>query len=141
MFTESGKYLVKSGFRTESLYPDRGPRTISYGPNIKPLLTFSWKLKCSPKLRHFGWQVLSGTLPVSKNLKACGIECDLQCGIFGAEEESIYHVLFECPPALPTWALSRIPSPPRIFPSSSVFTSLDYIFSSLPKEVDSDCFP
>ena len=141
MFTESSKYSVKSGFRTESLYPDRGPRMISYGPNIKPLLAFSWKLKCSPKLRHFVWQVLSRTQPVSKNLKARDIECDLQCGICGAEEESIYHVLFSCPPALQTWALSRIPSPPGIFPSSSVFTSLDYLFWRLPKEVDSDCFP
>ena len=140
-FTDSGKYSVKSGFRTESLYPDRGPRVLSYGPNVKPLLAHSWKLKCSPKLRHFVWQVLSGTLPVSKNLKARGIECDLRCGICGAEEESIYHVIFECPPALQTWALSRIPSPPGIFPSSSLFTSLDHLFWRLPTDVDSEYFP
>ena len=42
MFTEFGKYSVKSGFRTEALYPDRGPRMISYGPNIKPPLLFSY---------------------------------------------------------------------------------------------------
>ena len=52
-FTESGKYSVKSGFQTESLYPDRLQRSIFYGPNVKPLLAFSWKLKCPPKLRHF----------------------------------------------------------------------------------------
>lgn len=87
------------------------------------------------------WQVLSETLPVAKTLKARGIQCDLQCSICGAEEESINHVLFECPPALQTWALSRIPSPPGILPSSLVFTSLDYLFWRLPKEVDSDYFP
>lgn len=141
MYSESGKYSVKSCFRTESLYLDRGPRTIIYGPNVKPPFVFTWKLKCSPKLRHFVWQVLSGTLPVSKNLKSRGIDCDLQCSIFGTEEETINHVLFECPPALQTWALSRIPSPPRIFPSSSVYTSLDYLFWRIPKDFDSDCFP
>lgn len=87
------------------------------------------------------WQVLSETLPVAKTLKTRGIQCDLRCSICGAEEESINHVLFECPPALQTWTLSRIPSPPGILPSSLVFTSLDYLFWRLPKEVDSDCFP
>ena len=67
-FTESSKYSVKSGFRIESLYPNRVQRSIFYGPNVKPLLAFSWKMKCPPKLRHFVWQFLSGTLPVSKNL-------------------------------------------------------------------------
>ena len=33
-------------------------------------MAFSWKLKCPPKSRHFVWQILYGTLPVSKNLKA-----------------------------------------------------------------------
>lgn len=104
-FTDFGKYSVKSGFRTETLYPAKGPRIITFRPNVKPLLAFSWKLKCSPKLIHFVWQVLSGTLPVLKNLKAHGINCDPRCSICGAEEESVYHVIFECPPALPVWAL------------------------------------
>lgn len=140
MFTE-GKYSVKSGFRTKSLYLDRGPRMITYGPNIKPILAFSWKLKCSPKLRHFIWQVLSETLLVSKNLKAHCIECDLRCSICRAEEETINHVVFYCPPVLQTWAISRISSPPRIFLFFPVFTSLDYLFQRFMKEVDSDCFP
>lgn len=141
MFTESGKCSVKSGFKTETLYADRGPKVINYGPNIKPLLAHAWKLNCSPKLRHFVWQVLSETLPVAKNLRARGIYGDLWCSICGAKEEIIDYVLFECPPALQTWALSRIPSPPEFFSSSLVFTSLDYLFSRLPKKVDSDYFP
>ncbi|CAF1828637.1 unnamed protein product [Brassica napus] len=117
-----------------------GPRIQLHGPNVKPLLAFSWKLKCSPKLRHFVWKVLSGILPVAKVLKARGINCDPQCSLCGAEEETINHVLFECPPTLQTKALSRIPSPSRIFPSSSGFTNLDYLFWRVPKGIDSDCF-
>ena len=89
MFTESGKYTVKWGFRTESLYPDTGPRIQLHGPNVKPLLAFSWKLICSPKLRHFVWKVLSGILPVAKVLRARGINCDPRCSLCGAEEETI----------------------------------------------------
>ena len=107
-FTESGKYSVKSWFRVKSLYPDRVQRPLYFGPNIKHLLAFSWKLKCPPKLRHFVWHILSGTLPVSKNLKAREIDCDTRCSMCGVDEESTNHVLFECPTALQTWALSRI---------------------------------
>ena len=41
MYTESDKYSVKSGFKNESLFPDRGPRTIFYGPHVTPLLAFT----------------------------------------------------------------------------------------------------
>lgn len=141
MLTKSGKYSVKSGFRTESLYPDRWPRMSICGPNIKQLLAFSWKLKCSPKLQHFVWQVLSGTLSVSKNQKARGIECDLQCSICGPEEESINHVIFEClhqhyKPGLYLGFLLH----PEYFHHPR-FLQVWLSFWRLPKEVDSDCFP
>ena len=102
MFTESRRYTVKSGFRTESLYPDKGPRIQLYGPNVKPLLAFSWKLRCSSKIRHFVWQALSGILPAAKVLRTRGIDCDPRCSLCGAEEETINYVLFECPPELQT---------------------------------------
>lgn len=41
MFTESRKYSVKTGFRTESSYPDKGSMVSTHGPNIKLLLAFA----------------------------------------------------------------------------------------------------
>lgn len=73
IFTETGKFSIKSGFRTESMYPDKKQTTVTYRPDIKHLLSFTWKLKCSLKLQHFVWQVLSGTLPVAKNLRSRGL--------------------------------------------------------------------
>lgn len=70
-----------------------------------------------------------------------GIDCDLRCCICGAEEETTNHLLFECPPALQTWALSRVPSHPGIFQASSIFTSLDYLFWRLQKDYDFSYFP
>ena len=113
-----------------------------YGPNVKSILAFFWKLKCSPKLRHFVWQILFGTLPVFKNLKTRGIDCDLRCSMCGADEESTNHVLFECPTALQSWALSKIPSSPAIFPNSpSVFTNMDYLFWRVKREDEFEYFP
>ena len=64
----------------------------------------------------------------------------MQCQICGAEEESINHVLFECLPALQTWAITNIPSNPGIFPTPSVFTNMDYHFWRLPKGHDLNYF-
>ena len=86
-FTESGKYTVKSGYTVESLFLDKAHDLVPYGPNIKPLLAFCWKLKCPPKLRHFVWQVLSCTISVAKKLMSRGINCDTRCSIRGTEEE------------------------------------------------------
>ena len=47
----------------------------------------------------------------------------------------VNHALFECPPVLQTWALSKIPSAPGIFPTASVFTNMDYIFWRLQKNM------
>uniref|UniRef100_A0A0D3D960 Reverse transcriptase zinc-binding domain-containing protein n=1 Tax=Brassica oleracea var. oleracea TaxID=109376 RepID=A0A0D3D960_BRAOL len=69
--------------RTETLFPDRVPRMITFGPNIKSLLAFSSKRKCSLNLKHFIWQILSDTLPVLKTLKTRGTDCDLWCSICG----------------------------------------------------------
>lgn len=134
--TESGKYSVKSGYKTKTLFPDNDTRLVVYGPDIKPLYAYLWKLKCNLKLKHFVWQILSGTLPVSKNLKSRGMDCDLRCSLCGADKEIVNHVLFECPPALQVWALSMIPSPPGIFPSLSTFTNMDFLFWRLPKDYD-----
>jgi len=57
-----------------------------------------------------------------------GIQGDICCARCGADEESINHVFFECPPAIQVWALSKIPTNPIIFPTSSIFTNMDHLF-------------
>ena len=76
-FTQSGKYMVKSAYEFEQSYPDGGCQAPCLGPDVKALQAYSWKIKCSPKLKHFLWQIISGCLPVKKNLKARGIKRDL----------------------------------------------------------------
>jgi len=92
------------------------------------LKAFCWKLRCPPKIKHFLWQLVSGCVAVKKNLQARGIQGDICCARCGADEESINHVFFECPPAIQVWALSKIPTNPIIFPTSSIFTNMDHLF-------------
>ena len=65
---------------------------------------------------------------MKKNVQARGMQGDICCVRCGANEESINHVFFECPPAIHVWALSNIPSNPAIFPTSSLFTNIDHLF-------------
>ena len=51
-----------------------------YGQDIKTLLVFTWKLQ------NLVWQVLSGSLPVTRNLRSRDIKCDTPCNICGAEK-------------------------------------------------------
>ena len=53
---------------------------------------------------------------------------DKKCPRCGADEETINHLIFECPPARQVWALSGIPSSPSRFLSSSIYNNLDYLY-------------
>ena len=92
------------------------------------LKAFCWKVKCPPKLRHFLWQLLTGCIAVTKNLKARGIQGNTCCTRCGDPEETVNHVFCECPPARQVWALSKIPSNPNIFPIGSLFANMDHLF-------------
>ena len=103
-------------------------------------MAFCWKIRCPPKLKHFLWQLVTGCIAVKKNLHARGIQGDTCCARCGASEESINHVFFECPPALQVWALSKIPSNPDIFPTSSLFTNMDHLFWRVFPQMDDHQF-
>lgn len=98
------------------------------------------KLKCLTKFHHFRWQVLSGCAPVTLNLRNRIINCDTQCVQCGAKE-TINYVLFECPPAFQSWALSQLPSSPGFFPLTSGFSNMDYLFWRLQNYIKERNFP
>ena len=93
-FTNNGKYTIQSGYQVEMIYPDREKPPEFYGPNVDVLKAFCWKVKCSSKLRHFLWQLLTGCIAVTKNLKARGIQEDTCCARCGDPEETVNHVVF-----------------------------------------------
>ncbi|XP_023633877.1 uncharacterized protein LOC111829331 [Capsella rubella] len=126
-FTKTGKYTVKSGYHTARLPDPRATVSQVCGPDIIPLLNKVWKVRCPPKIQHFMWQLLTGCISVSANLSKRGISCDSSCARCGSIEETVNHVIFECPPARQTWALANVHVGPFFFPTASVFANMDYI--------------
>lgn len=55
---------------------------------------------------HLVWQMASGYLAVIKSSTRRHMQCDNQFLRCAESDESINHVIFECPHALQTWALA-----------------------------------
>nr|VDC96486.1 unnamed protein product [Brassica oleracea] len=70
---------------------------------------------------------------------------DNYCPRCGEPEETITHAIFECPSAIQAWALSSTPSSSQTFPTSSIYTNMDYLFwrknCILEPENDRDPYP
>ncbi|XP_019097419.1 PREDICTED: uncharacterized protein LOC109131190 [Camelina sativa] len=126
--TKSGNYSVKSGYLAASA-SRRGDCGLPFqGPSVSALQAQSWKIPTSRKIKHFLWQSVSGCLVTCQRLVNRHLATDRLCPRCGMEEESINHVLFECPPAFQVWSLSQIPFIQGVFPSSSLFVNIDHLF-------------
>ena len=126
-YTKTGLYTVKSGYKLASQMKEANIESAVMEPSINQLKEMIWKLKAPRKIQHFLWQVLSDSIASCSRLadRHCGT--DRSCPRCGHEEESLNHLLFLCPPALQTWALSYIPTLPGLFPSESPYENFDYL--------------
>ena len=125
--TKSGLYTVKSGYELASLAQEENVEQQVLEPSINPLLSKVWNLKAPRKIKHFLWQCLTGCVAVCSRLadQHCGTE--RSCPRCGGDDETINHLLFECPPAVQTWALSDLPTVPGQFPCTSLVENFDFL--------------
>uniref|UniRef100_A0A0D3BHR7 Uncharacterized protein n=1 Tax=Brassica oleracea var. oleracea TaxID=109376 RepID=A0A0D3BHR7_BRAOL len=56
------------------------------------------------------------------------MRCDNYCPRCGEPEETVTHAIFESQPAVQAWELSSTPSSSQTFPTSSIYTNMDYLF-------------
>ncbi|XP_010473993.1 PREDICTED: uncharacterized protein LOC104753436 [Camelina sativa] len=71
-YTQSGRYSVKSGYKVAlAMKAD-----IEFGPNCNNLKAQAWDLPVPPKIKHFFWQIASGSLPVTVRLASMGVNCN-----------------------------------------------------------------
>ena len=125
--SKSGLYTVKSGYKLAKQMKEEKGEVAVTEPSINPLKAMIWKLQAPRKIKHFLWQALTECVATCSRLadRHCGT--DRSCPRCGDGEESLNHLLFLCPPALQTWALSDIPSIPGSFPSKSLYENFDYL--------------
>ena len=66
-----------------------------------------WKLHIPPKVRNFIWRACSNILPTSTNLCRRRIPVASTCTICQQQEETVAHVLWECPLARNVWGMVK----------------------------------
>lgn len=111
-FFRNRHYTSQSGYRLSETLPDiRTLPRVALPPLERNLWTNLWKVKTSPKIRHFLWKALAGVLAVADRLRSRGIHIDSVCSSCGLEEETICHVLLNCHIARDTRNLSQILPP------------------------------
>lgn len=134
-FTKTGCYTTQSAYRMLStLHETKSPAYRPLPPVEKQLWKSIWKLKTTPKIRHFLWRALSGALAVAEGLQSRGLHNNTTCLACGQASETICHVLFTCPTAVEAWRLAGIHSPPAGFSQSSVFLNLHYLVAGTKKQ-------
>lgn len=126
-YTKTGLYTVKSGYKLANQMKEEKQESAVVEPSINPLKAMIWKLKAPRKMKHFLWQALSDCVTTCSRLSDRHCGTDRSCPRCGHEEESLNHLLFLCPPAFQTWALSDIPTILGTFPSESLYENFDYL--------------
>ncbi|KAG2304136.1 hypothetical protein Bca52824_032787 [Brassica carinata] len=113
-YTSTGHYSVKSSYWVQRniINADLRPKEVNQ-PSLDGLYQQIWKLKASPKVDHFLWKCVSGSLPAAANMRKRHIAKDGCCARCGMDSESVNHILFTCPYARLVWAVSPIRAPPN----------------------------
>lgn len=71
-----------------------------------------WKLNTAPKIKHFIWRLVSGSLAIGEEaLCLRHISVNSVCKRCCQAEESSNHLFFECEYAKATWRASGLPNP------------------------------
>lgn len=126
-FTKSGMYSVRSGYQLALQLKDLlNPQYVGQ-PSTDAIKSKIWTVKASKKLKHFAWNSVAGCVLVRQRLAERHCVSDRTCPRCGNAEETINHMIFECPPALQIWTLSDIPTNPELFLRPSLFYDFDYL--------------
>ena len=120
-----GSYTVRPGYKVAVEQRRNFHAREVTEPSTNGLKKEVWKLKSPRKIKHFLWQAISGYVASASKLKERYCGSDSTCQRCGSEQETVNHILFECPPVTQCWALSHIPSSPGLFPSSSIYVNVE----------------
>lgn len=72
-----------------------------------------WSCCVPPRVKFFGWLLLQGRLQCRSQLRKRNVVGDNSCELCQGCEETVEHIMFECPFACSFWNALRIATPPR----------------------------
>jgi hypothetical protein len=106
--TPSGMYFVQSGYTClEADFRTLVEGESSCSQSRRQLWRKFWKLQLLGKVKHFLWRAYHDTLPTHFNLYQRKIRDSLLCTICLQDAETFPHILWQCPLAQNTWAITR----------------------------------
>ncbi|CAN1290498.1 hypothetical protein LINPERPRIM_LOCUS20730 [Linum perenne] len=74
----------------------------------------TWELPVQPKLKFFLWRMLHIIIPTKDCLIDKNIEVHPSCAVCHLADESLEHLLFECPISMTFYRMARLTPPPFI---------------------------
>lgn len=129
-FTKTGHYTVKSGYWVQlNIIETNEQKQKMDQPSLDALSQRIWKQNTGSKIHHFLWKCVNNALPAAANMKHRHITKDGRCMRCSMENETINHILFECPYARLVWALSPVHAPVDGTMSDSLYSNLWRVMS------------
>ena len=112
----SGKFSVKLAYLSDQT---------SRFSNSGPLTAFEWKklwsMKFNERLKYHLWKIAWDVLPTRAFLGYRIVDLDTSCPCCHHPQESVVHILFECPFAIIVWQHTSIPINLSSIPPKSAF--------------------
>jgi hypothetical protein len=93
-----GQYSVKSAYRLLKIeQTEMADSREALGSSASAHWSTLWKLEVPPKVRVFWWRVLHNSLPSKSEIKWRHIAKESHCEMCVHQEETLFHVFFDCP--------------------------------------------
>ncbi|KAK9989376.1 hypothetical protein SO802_029615 [Lithocarpus litseifolius] len=100
-------FSVRTAYHVALRLGRKNPAEHSRVQEDKQIWNRLWRLSIPPKVRNFIWRASSDILPTRANLARRKIPIDPKCVICGSSDETVLHILWQCPLAQNVWTLVK----------------------------------
>ncbi|XP_040986468.1 uncharacterized protein LOC121234565 [Juglans microcarpa x Juglans regia] len=101
--TKKGLFTVRSAYFLHMELKERNKGESSTEKKVGDIWKSIWDLEIPGVTKLFLWKAANSLLPTKVNLYRRNISMDKRCPMCDAEEESLIHILWECPAANDLW--------------------------------------
>jgi hypothetical protein len=105
--TTSGDFSVKSAYHLDMESKAKAKGECSRPGQGNVVWQYLWNMQVPNSTKVFLWRACKGILPTKDNLKRRKVVQDDLCLICHTEEETVAHILWECPSSKDVWGVCR----------------------------------